>query len=225
MPPVSASSIANGRPGKVRVLCLLPAVAMLLRLQAQSPAVCAECHPKIAASFAAAGIGRSFYRPAAQDPIEASAVGKPFFHQPSSTFYEMVKRDGALYQRRWRLGYDGKPANVRELRVDYIMGSGNHARTYLHRTSRGALLELPFGWYAEAVGTWAMGPGQDREFAPPPRSIPYECPATTSPAANRSTPANSPKASIAGAATDPAPPTCATPAPPPPVPRPFAPAS
>ena len=41
----------------------------------------------------------------------------------------MEQRDGAVYQRRWRIGYDGKEIDVRESRVDYVMGSGNHART------------------------------------------------------------------------------------------------
>jgi Flp pilus assembly protein TadD len=115
-------------------------------------------------------MGRSFSRVAAGE-----TSGEVFFHQPSSTYYQMERRADGLYQRRWRVGYDGKPAHVRELRVDYVLGSGNHARTYLHRTARGALLELPFGWYSEGGGIWAMGPGYDRAFTLPSRAIAYEC--------------------------------------------------
>jgi predicted CXXCH cytochrome family protein len=157
--------------GLFRVVCLFP---LWLALRAQTAPDCAVCHPRIAESYARTGMARSFYR-APGKSVEDFTRGNPFYHQPSGTWYEMVQRDGAWYQRRWRLGYDGKPASVRELRVDYVMGSGSHVRTYLHRTARGALIELPLPWYAENGGTWAMGPGADREYTLPPRAIAYEC--------------------------------------------------
>jgi FimV-like protein len=56
------------------------------------------------------------------------------------------------------------------------MGSGNHARTYLHRTPANELLELPLGWYAEKGGYPAMNPGYDRpDHAGLSRTIPYGC--------------------------------------------------
>src|SRR2546426_8252782 len=36
------------------------------------------------------------------------------------------------------------------------MGSGNHVRTYLNRTSRNTLIELPLVWYAEKGGVFAF---------------------------------------------------------------------
>ena len=48
----------------------------------------------------------------------------------------MEQRGGVWYQRRWRLGPDGKEIHVQEQSVDYVMGSGNHAHTYLHRTGQ-----------------------------------------------------------------------------------------
>jgi Flp pilus assembly protein TadD len=87
----------------------------------------------------------------------------------------MEVRDGAVYQRRWRSGLSGKTISALESRVDYVMGSGNHARTYLHRTARGGLVELPLGWYSENGGEFAMGPGHDRAYTLPPRAIAYEC--------------------------------------------------
>lgn len=74
----------------------------------------------------------------------------------------MVVRDGHYYQRRHQLDAAGNPVNVMEFRVDYVMGSGNHARAYLHRTESGRLMQLPLGWYAEKGGYWAMNPGYDR---------------------------------------------------------------
>jgi len=158
---------------------------MALLLPAQSPApasntyvdthLCATCHPKIAQAYALTGMARSFYRPQPQTEVEDFTRGNPFNHHPSDTWYAMVKRDGKYFQRRWRIGHAGQEIQVQESQIDYIMGSGNHARTYLHLSARGSLRELPLGWYAEGGGTWAMSPGHDREYALPPRTIAYEC--------------------------------------------------
>jgi Flp pilus assembly protein TadD len=129
---------------------------------------CATCHPAITATFAKTGMARSFYKPAAIEPVR-------YYHKPSETWYAILERDGAYYQRRWRVGYSGNDTDVQESRIDYVMGSGNHVRTYLHRTDRGALIELPLAWYSENGGQWAMNPGHDRDYALPPRTVAYEC--------------------------------------------------
>ena len=88
----------------------------------------------------------------------------------------MLQRNGELFQRRWQIGPDGKETNVDEKRVDYVLGSGNHSRTYLHLTERSTLQELPLAWYAEKGGSWAMNPGYDRpDYAGSVRPIYYEC--------------------------------------------------
>ena len=61
-----------------------------------------------------------------------------------------------------RLGADGRENNVVEKEIHFVIGSGNHVRTYLHKTPNGQLLELPVAWYAEKGGFWAMNPGYDR---------------------------------------------------------------
>ena len=97
-------------------------------------------------------------------------------NEASGLAYTMVERDGKFYQRRSETGYDGKETNVVEEQVDYIIGSGNHARSYLHRGLDGRLIELPVSWYVENSGYWAMSPGYDRkgqeDFR---RAIPGEC--------------------------------------------------
>src|SRR3984885_306029 len=131
-------------------------------------AQCATCHSKIAASFAKTGMARSFYKAGAIEPVR-------YYHQPSQTWYAILERGGSYYQRRWRIGYAGNETEVQESRIDYVMGSGNHVRTYLHRTDRGVLIELPLAWYSENGGQWAMNPGHDRDYALPPRAVAYEC--------------------------------------------------
>ncbi|MGH9663125.1 MAG: tetratricopeptide repeat protein, partial [Bryobacteraceae bacterium] len=90
-------------------------------------------------------------------------------------YYAMLQHDGKYYQRRWQIGFEGREANVEEFRVDYVMGSGNHVRTYLHRTPRGTLTELPLAWYSERGGYWAMNPGYDTKQTITRRKINYEC--------------------------------------------------
>jgi tetratricopeptide (TPR) repeat protein len=145
-------------------------VALLLAFACTSVAAeeCAACHTKIAASFAKTGMARSFYKPG---KIETTR----YYHKLSDTWYAIVERGGDYYQRRWRIGHAGQETEVQEQRVDYVMGSGNHVRTYLHRTERGKLVELPLAWYSENGGAWAMNPGHDRDYALPPRAVAYEC--------------------------------------------------
>ena len=121
-------------------------------------------------------MGRAFHRIGGKRGVDDPPPGKPYHHIASDSYFAMVRRDGELFQRRWQIGPDGKETNVDEKRVDYVLGSGNHARTYLHLTDTNTLQELPLAWYAEKGGSWAMNPGYDRpDFAGSVRPIYYEC--------------------------------------------------
>ncbi|HEY3740656.1 MAG TPA: tetratricopeptide repeat protein [Bryobacteraceae bacterium] len=115
-------------------------------------------------------MARSFHK--AGDTIVAPP---PYYHELSKTWYAVGQKDGHPTERRWRVDSEGREVEMRELSIDYVMGSGNHARSFLHRTPRGALLELPLAWYPENGGLWAMSPGHDRAYTLPPRTIAYEC--------------------------------------------------
>ena len=130
---------------------------------------CATCHRQIAEDYARTGMGRSFSKPT------AGADQGEYEHALSGTHFAMTSRDGETYQRRWQIGAGGQAINVEEMRVDYVMGSGNHARSFLHRTPRGTLIELPLGWYAEGGGHWAMSPGSDTPRPRTRRFISYRC--------------------------------------------------
>jgi predicted CXXCH cytochrome family protein len=139
------------------------------------PHVCAGCHQQIAQSYATTGMGRSFSvaSPAAH---LADFSGTSVDNQPSGMHYAMVEHDGKLFERRSQTGFRGRESNIVEEQVDYVIGSGNHARTFLHRDAQGRLIELPVSWYSENSGYWAMSPGYDRrdqdDFR---RAIPAEC--------------------------------------------------
>jgi predicted CXXCH cytochrome family protein len=124
--------------------------------------VCAGCHRRIYDSYRQTGMGRSFYRVRPQTNIEDYQKNNTYYHEASDRHYTMYERAGRYYQRRYQIGPDGHERNVVEKEIHFVLGSGNHARTYLHRTSSGQLLQLPVGWYAERGGFWAMNPGYDR---------------------------------------------------------------
>jgi tetratricopeptide (TPR) repeat protein len=139
------------------------------------PIVCAGCHSQIYESFRKTGMGRSFFRPMPSNTIEDYKENNRFYSSLSDTHYAMMIRDGAYYQRRWQVGLNGAETNVEEMKVDYVLGSGDEARSYLHRTSRGTLLELPLGWYSERGGYWALSPGFDSKHPQTRRTVSYEC--------------------------------------------------
>src|SRR5262245_23709015 len=125
------------RRGQLLAIPLGMAALLLLRGQGTTPAnsyvdsrKCAECHSQIARTYPLTGMGRSFYRPRAGKEEEDFTKGNPFHHMVSDTWYAMEQRGGVWYQRRWRLGPGGKEMHVQESRIDYVMGSGNHAKTY-----------------------------------------------------------------------------------------------
>ena len=136
-------------------------------------AVCAECHADKAAGYMRTGMGRSFAR---VSPENTPELRKPFHNQASDSYFAMVVRDGKVYQKRWQIGFDGNETNIDEKSADFVVGSGNHAKTYLHLTTQNALEELPLSWYSEKGGYWDMSPGYDHPDNPGSvRPAHYEC--------------------------------------------------
>ena len=123
---------------------------------------CATCHEQIVETYRQTGMGRSFHR------LDPKRTGEDFqnkntiHHQSSNMTYTMLERDGSFYESRKTTGYEGNPSEAYEKRIDYVIGSGNHAHTYLHRSPEGKLIELPVSWYTELGGSWAMSPGYDQ---------------------------------------------------------------
>jgi predicted CXXCH cytochrome family protein len=124
-------------------------------------AVCSNCHQAIAETYRKTGMGRSFFIPTTANAVEDYAHANIVFHQPSGLRYVMIQRNGEFFERRSEVGFDGKETDVMEERIDYVIGSGNHSRSYLHRAPDGQLIELPVSWYSEGTGYWAMSPGYD----------------------------------------------------------------
>ena len=119
-------------------------------------AACAACHADRAKTYQHVGMAQSFYRPRADRFIE-DFDAPPYFHEPSRQYFEMRRRGDDIVFRRWQLAADGAPIHVVELKVDWVMGSGNHARSYFYRVPSGEMFELPISWYS-ATREWRMSP-------------------------------------------------------------------
>jgi tetratricopeptide (TPR) repeat protein len=157
---------------KISFKALLPFILCVLA-HGQTTSTCARCHPAEARAFSQTGMAKSLYTPKTTDDYTTKT---PYYHQPSDTWYEMIARNGQTFQRQYQIGPDGKRINESEKRVDFVLGSGNHARTFLNRGPDNTLLQLPFGWYAENGGTWAMNPGYDQpDHQGTRRRITYDC--------------------------------------------------
>ena len=125
------------------------------------PALCAGCHAQIAKTSKLTGMGRSFDRPSPENTVGLPHQGQPYYHKTSDSYFRTFQRDGHFYQRRYQIGFQNKETNSVEKEIDFVMGSGNHVRAYLHRTSRNLLVELPLAWYSEDGGYWGMNAGYD----------------------------------------------------------------
>ncbi|MCB9548505.1 MAG: tetratricopeptide repeat protein [Myxococcales bacterium] len=118
---------------------------------------CEDCHPEEAARFRATGMGRSL-APVADAPAIERFDAATVDH-PTSGFRYRALRDaeGRLWQEEQLLA---DPTRVRRIEARWILGSGNHARTYLGLLD-GSLVELPLTWYSRR-GAWDLSPGYDR---------------------------------------------------------------
>ena len=129
-------------------------------------AACAGCHADIARNYARTGMGRSFRTATKENARTATKENAfpefegSFFHGASRELFTFVRRDDAPYIRR------STETNVFEERVDYVIGSGEQAISYLHRTRDNKLTEFPVSWYPENGGHWGMSPAYDRPDHP-----------------------------------------------------------
>jgi predicted CXXCH cytochrome family protein len=126
---------------------------------------CQACHPAIHASYQHVGMARSFARASNASPIEDYDRNNHFFHARSGRHYQVLRRGGRLFQRRHEVDSRGAEVNVFEQEVTFAIGSGNHARSYLHQSASGELTELPLTWYTQEA-RWGMSPGYDNATPP-----------------------------------------------------------
>ena len=121
---------------------------------------CADCHEEIWKSYQAVGMARSAYEFDANSTIEDFDKAH-FYHELSKKHYEMKVDDGKFVMTRYRLGKDQQRINEYSQVADFIIGSGNHSRTYCYRDDSGAMFQMPVVWYSQ-TSSWGMAPGYDQ---------------------------------------------------------------
>ena len=122
--------------------------------------VCAQCHRDTFETYRTVGMSRAFYSPEAErDPEDFD--NSHYYHEPSKRHYEMLREADGLFLHRYQLGPKGERRHERVEKVDWILGSGSNARTYIYQTDWGELFQMPLSWYGRSA-EWAMAPGYDR---------------------------------------------------------------
>ncbi len=120
---------------------------------------CADCHSDLWQSYQGVGMSRSFAR-ISSTTAGGGFTGDEFFHEPSGNHYANVRRGDEFFQQRWREDGEGRRYAEYEQQIDWVVGSGSKARTYLYQTPSGELFQLPVSWYSDP-GRWRMSPGYD----------------------------------------------------------------
>ncbi len=116
-------------------------------------------------------MARSFHRWTPDRRIEA-ALHQPISNLPTGFYYSVVEVGHALYQEEYLIGPEGRRLHQLRRRMDYVMGSGNVARTYFTEEN-GRLFQLPLTWYRERG--WDFSPGYELNNARFGRLLPDGC--------------------------------------------------
>lgn len=132
---------------------------------------CTSCHATQASAYAKHAMSRSFHAWTSGTRVEAP-LDSPLVNRPTGFSYKVVERDARLYQVEYLEGPDGKRLHELERRIDWVMGSGNVARTYFTEEN-GRLFQLPLTWYDKHG--WDFSPGYEVNDARFDRTMPDRC--------------------------------------------------
>jgi Tfp pilus assembly protein PilF len=134
-------------------------------------AACASCHASETAAYRQHAMAQSFHRWTPATRIE-TPLDRPLQHGPTGFSYTVVDSGGQLYQVEYLTGPGGKRLHELRRRMDYVMGSGQVARTYFTEEN-GRLFQLPLTWYRSHG--WDFSPGYEISSARFDRLMPDRC--------------------------------------------------
>jgi predicted CXXCH cytochrome family protein len=132
---------------------------------------CEACHVTETAAYRRHAMSSSFHRWTPEVRAETALV-RPLYHRATGYHYSVVEEGGHLYQVEQVVGPTGKRLHELKRRIDYVMGSGNVARTYFTEEN-GRLFQLPLTWYPSHG--WDFSPGYELNNARFDRLIPDRC--------------------------------------------------
>ena len=149
---------------------------------------CATCHADLYESYQSHGMAQSFYRLTAETAVEDFS-GIAVRHEPTGFTYVARREGDRFVQEEYRETPGGGRDHALIRTMDYVVGSGSAARTYLTEEN-GRLYELPLTWYtqsaddpeqgtevgpASGAGHWGLSPGYLESNARFGRTIPERC--------------------------------------------------
>jgi hypothetical protein len=128
--------------------------------------VCAGCHPNRTRTYRAHPMGRSLapVQKATQVERYGAAAKNPF--EAQGFRYQVERRGQGLIHRETALDARGRLICTAEAEVQYAIGSGTHARSYLINRD-GYLFQSPITWFSDKgekgnKGAWDLSPGFNR---------------------------------------------------------------
>ncbi len=133
---------------------------------------CSSCHEEEYAGYQAHGMANSMERVENADvmgPLPSPAI----YHAPTDLYYRAFSDDDGFFQEEFRLDASGKQIHRLVRRMDWVVGSGTAARTFL-TVDNGLYTEMPLTWYTQRK-KWDLSPGYDvlnNRFS---REIPDRC--------------------------------------------------
>ncbi len=133
---------------------------------------CFSCHEDLWRGYQTHGMARSYY-PMTPEHVRETKPGGPIRHEATNLTYRVFEQEGHFFQEEYRLDGAGRKTHRLVRRMDFVVGSGNVARTYLAEDG-GRLYELPLTWYAQAQ-KWDFSPGYRETNGRFDRLIPEGC--------------------------------------------------
>ena len=97
-------------------------------------------------------------------------------HDASGFEYRALEQDGRYFQEELRRDPNGDVSHRLVRPMEYVVGSGSAARTYLYEEN-GRYYELPLTWYTldEGGGKWDLSPGYKEWNGRFDRTVPSRC--------------------------------------------------
>lgn len=133
---------------------------------------CRPCHVEKASTAAHTGMGRAFYRLTPRTAVEDFTTRNRFLDARTGVAYRMTERGGRYLMAQYVPGEGGRELHLDEREMTYVIGSGNHSRSYVTERE-GRLWQMPVCWYPG--GLWDLCPGFDKNNGNFGRKISDSC--------------------------------------------------
>lgn len=135
-------------------------------------AACASCHGELHESYQTHGMAQSFYALTPENAVEDFSQ-PPLFHEATGLYYRMVREGDQFFQEEYLLDEAGRKTHQLRREMEYVVGSGTAARTYL-TVENGRFHEMPVTWYTQEE-RWDFSPGYEVHNARFNRLIRDQC--------------------------------------------------